>query len=58
MFELADRLIGIYKTYDCTKSASLDPKKFCMPTDPIPLSQQPAPLQPVSQQAQEIASAI
>ncbi|MCP9263316.1 Structural maintenance of chromosomes protein 4 [Dirofilaria immitis] len=25
MFELADRLIGIYKTFDCTKSVAIDP---------------------------------
>merc|ERR1712150_250701 len=25
MFELADRLIGIYKTYNCTKSVSINP---------------------------------
>ncbi|VDD88634.1 unnamed protein product [Enterobius vermicularis] len=25
MFELADRLIGIYKTFDCTKNVSIDP---------------------------------
>lgn len=25
MFELADRLIGIYKTFDCTKSVAVDP---------------------------------
>lgn len=31
MFELADRLIGIYKTYDCTKSVTINPKKICMP---------------------------
>uniref|UniRef100_A0A0N5AHP7 Structural maintenance of chromosomes protein n=1 Tax=Syphacia muris TaxID=451379 RepID=A0A0N5AHP7_9BILA len=26
MFELADRLIGIYKTFDCTKNVAIDPK--------------------------------
>merc|ERR1712240_62326 len=25
MFELADRLVGIYKTYDCTKSVTINP---------------------------------
>lgn len=25
MFELADRLIGIYKTFDCTKNVAIDP---------------------------------
>mmetsp|Transcript_14878 Transcript_14878/g.30224 ORF Transcript_14878/g.30224 Transcript_14878/m.30224 type:complete len:1374 (+) Transcript_14878:127-4248(+) len=28
MFELADRLVGIYKTNNCTKSVTIDPKKF------------------------------
>lgn len=28
MFELADRLVGIYKTHNCTKSITIDPKKF------------------------------
>ncbi len=26
MFELADRLVGIYKTYDTTKSVTINPK--------------------------------
>ena len=25
MFELADRLVGIYKTYNCTKSVCINP---------------------------------
>lgn len=28
MFELADRLVGIYKTNDATKSVTIDPRKF------------------------------
>jgi hypothetical protein len=28
MFELADRLIGIYKTFDMTKSVTINPKTF------------------------------
>ena len=28
MFELADRLVGIYKTHDCTKSVALNPWKL------------------------------
>ena len=28
MFELADRLVGIYKTHNCTKSITIDPKAF------------------------------
>ena len=28
MFELADRLVGIYKTNNCTKSVTINPRKF------------------------------
>ncbi|KAJ5068621.1 structural maintenance of chromosomes protein [Anaeramoeba ignava] len=28
MFELADRLVGIYKTHNCTKSIAIDPNSF------------------------------
>ena len=28
MFELADRLTGIYKTYDTSKSVTIDPSEF------------------------------
>ena len=28
MFELADRLVGIYKTHDCTKSVTINPWKL------------------------------
>ena len=28
MFELADRLVGIYKTHDTTKSVTIDPYKI------------------------------
>ena len=28
MFELADRLVGIYKTNNCTKSVTIDPRAF------------------------------
>jgi len=31
MFELADRLVGIYKTYNCTKSVAINPKSFIAP---------------------------
>ena len=31
MFELADRLVGIYKTHDATKSVTIDPNKFKVP---------------------------
>ena len=36
MFELADRLVGIYKTHDATKSVTINPKLFAnMPTSHI-----------------------
>ena len=28
MFELADRLVGVYKTNNCTKSVTIDPRAF------------------------------
>ena len=28
MFELADRLVGIYKTYNATKSVTINPNKY------------------------------
>lgn len=31
MFELADRLVGIYKTHNCTKSVTIDPRAFVLP---------------------------
>jgi len=31
MFELADRLVGIYKTNNCTKSVTINPKMFSKP---------------------------
>ncbi len=31
MFELADYLIGIYKTDNCTKSITIDPHSFAVP---------------------------
>lgn len=32
MFELADRLVGIYKTHHTTKSVTINPRAFVMPT--------------------------
>ena len=29
--QLADRLVGIYKTNDCTKSVAINPSSFTMP---------------------------
>eukprot|EP01051_Picozoa_sp_SAG22_P002346 SAG22_NODE_103_length_20175_cov_15.280833_10_plen_172_part_00 len=31
MFELADRLVGIYKTHNCTKSVTINPSTFAVP---------------------------
>ncbi|KAK8957181.1 Structural maintenance of chromosomes protein 4 [Platanthera zijinensis] len=33
MFELADRLVGIYKTDNCTKSITINPKSFADPSE-------------------------
>lgn len=30
MFELADRLVGIYKTDNCTKSITINPGSFAV----------------------------
>ncbi|KAK6194385.1 hypothetical protein SNE40_000026 [Patella caerulea] len=30
MFELADRLVGIYKTHNCTKSVTINPNKLSL----------------------------
>lgn len=35
MFELADRLVGIYKTNDATKSVTINPKTFAAPNDVV-----------------------
>ena len=40
MFELADRLVGIYKTHNTTKSVTIDPDKFLVGKQ----AQPPAPL--------------
>lgn len=34
MFEIADRLVGIYKTNDITKSVTINPKTFGAPPAP------------------------
>jgi len=40
MFELADRLVGIYKTNNCTKSVTIDPKAFTVPVAETSLAQE------------------
>lgn len=35
MFELADRLVGIYKTYNCTKSVTINPHRMQLPLQEI-----------------------
>ena len=32
MFELADRLVGIYKIYNCTRSITINPKLYGVPS--------------------------
>lgn len=36
MFELADRLVGIYKTHNTTKSVTVNPKAFAIPSRAAP----------------------
>ncbi|GMR33951.1 hypothetical protein PMAYCL1PPCAC_04146, partial [Pristionchus mayeri] len=38
MFELADRLIGIYKVHDCTRNVVVDPKKVIEEAENLPPS--------------------
>ena len=45
MFELADRLVGIYKTYNCTKSVTINPHRMQLPLQEI----NGAPEMPASQ---------
>lgn len=45
MFELADRLIGIYKTHDCTHTIAINPRHFTIPQEII---QKKAPIIPSS----------
>ena len=45
MFELADRLVGIYKTDNCTKTVTVDP--FNIGQTPVPSLPLPPPA-PVS----------
>ena len=33
--QLADRLVGIYKTDNCTKSIAINPAAFTVPTAPM-----------------------
>jgi ABC-type Mn2+/Zn2+ transport system ATPase subunit len=35
MFELADRLIGIYKTFDVTKCVAINPKELAVPSSAV-----------------------
>ena len=43
MFELADRLIGIYKTHDVTKSVAINPKEIGAFALPVPAAAARAP---------------
>lgn len=38
MFEIADRLVGIYKTNNCTGSVTINPKEFVIPQKPLNLN--------------------
>eukprot|EP00798_Chlamydomonas_sp_ICE-L_P016662 gene16662-22916_t len=54
MFELADRLVGIYKTDNTTKTVTINPAEFAMPAPEVPsadadqdMEQEPAVVAPV-----------
>lgn len=47
MFELADRLVGIYKTDNCTKSVTINPTKLAMPLQEQTQNTQPNTQQPM-----------
>lgn len=38
MFELADRLVGIFKTSDCTQSVTINPGAFLVGPPAVPLA--------------------
>lgn len=42
MFELADRLVGIYKTYNCTKSVTVNPGLISAQRPVLPTSNNPS----------------
>lgn len=44
MFELADRLVGIYKTDDCTKSVTINPGAFAVGPGAVPPAARPKAL--------------
>jgi structural maintenance of chromosome 4 len=44
MFELADRLVGIYKTNNCTKSVTINPRAFGVAGHQNGITSTPAPL--------------
>ena len=52
MFELADRLVGIYKTDNCTKSVTINPhlleEAIAPPSQPNLTTIQPSPAKTVS----------
>ena len=56
MFELADRLVGIYKTDNCTKSVTINPhlleESFPPPTMQNLTVMQPSPAKTVSRSVQ------
>jgi hypothetical protein len=51
MFELADRLVGIYKTLDVTKSITINPKKIaeeCLHSTTTTTASEDAPVIPAA----------
>ncbi|OQS04276.1 structural maintenance of chromosomes protein 4 [Thraustotheca clavata] len=50
MFELADRLVGIYKTNNTTKSVTINPKHYAGIAEPTPMTPYKTPLKTPSQE--------
>ena len=57
MFELADLLIGIYKTFDCTNTVAINPRAMCMPLQELDTNSRSAASQQ-NTQAMEIAGLL
>merc|ERR1719433_1177770 len=53
MFELADRLVGIYKTYNCTKSVTVNPGLISAQRPVLPTSNEVQPSQKSNRPGQE-----
>ena len=62
MFELADRLVGIYKTDNCTKSVTINPhlleEAIAPPSQPNLTTIQPSPAKTVSRSVSCLSQSV